>query len=203
MRIFESSLKLEAKDKSNLDEDNEISVLMMGIKIKAKLTSMVPRGTASRKKILACLLSLGADFLLDGEDGYGKWGNSPILACTVAYFIIFNFRDIADVPSDVSDAVGLGRDLKEGGPIEVTKFFLKRVECPCLKVKYEQLKRTHPPPKGWCSHCNIWKTRTELMLCSACKVAQYCNPKCQQAHWRKHKELCEMTQDANGGNLLL
>lgn len=41
-----------------------------------------------------------------------------------------------------------------------------------------------------CWNCSKQEYRKILRLCSQCKVAYYCNKKCQKIHWKRHKCLC-------------
>jgi len=45
--------------------------------------------------------------------------------------------------------------------------------------------------KGGCSECG---NSSAKMLCGSCNVAVYCNTKCQQKHWKKHKPKCKQLQ---------
>lgn len=41
------------------------------------------------------------------------------------------------------------------------------------------------------NHCqNCGTTDQKLKYCSGCKIAAYCNEKCQHAHWKTHKSNC-------------
>lgn len=41
------------------------------------------------------------------------------------------------------------------------------------------------------SRClNCGATDQKFKYCSGCKIAPYCNEKCQRAHWRTHKSNC-------------
>lgn len=39
-----------------------------------------------------------------------------------------------------------------------------------------------------CAHCD--RQAEQLLLCGACKQAQYCNRDCQKSHWKEHKSQC-------------
>ena len=39
-------------------------------------------------------------------------------------------------------------------------------------------------------------TRIKFQKCGACKVARYCSPQCQKAHWPKHIEACDMLKQS-------
>eukprot|EP01113_Clastostelium_recurvatum_P051378 TRINITY_DN9971_c0_g2_i1.p1 TRINITY_DN9971_c0_g2~~TRINITY_DN9971_c0_g2_i1.p1 ORF type:complete len:158 (+),score=25.00 TRINITY_DN9971_c0_g2_i1:381-854(+) len=40
-----------------------------------------------------------------------------------------------------------------------------------------------------CSSCG--SHASDLLMCSRCKLASYCNATCQRAHWRTHKKTCK------------
>ena len=50
--------------------------------------------------------------------------------------------------------------------------------------------KTIPAPLA-CTHCNLPAPKNgSLQQCSKCKKTQYCNKKCQLAHWPTHKSSC-------------
>ena len=85
------------------------------------------------------------------------------------------------------------RDLSIGGEREATRFFSKRIDCSCLKERYKHLKLQ--PRVDMCLHCKRIKERSELRVCSNCKIAAYCSEQCQRAAWPKHKVKCNLSED--------
>ena len=83
------------------------------------------------------------------------------------------------------------RDLYCGGNNterrEVLKFYRKRTSCSCLKAMHLEA-RKDAPKLGDCYHCLRIKERATLMVCSRCRVVQYCSRECQVAAWQNHKE---------------
>ena len=82
------------------------------------------------------------------------------------------------------------RDLYCGGNTakrEILKFYRKRISCSCLKAMHLEA-RKDAPKLGDCFHCQKLKERSTLMVCSRCRVAQYCSRECQVAAWSRHKE---------------
>ena len=79
-------------------------------------------------------------------------------------------------------------DLTGGGSRETVSFFAKRLDCSCLKEMYSEVKGDKKT--AFCCHCHQTKERKTLMLCSGCKLAQYCSAKCQKENWPKHKNYC-------------
>ena len=74
---------------------------------------------------------------------------------------------------------------------DLLKFFRKRIACSCLKKMHLEARNTMPK-KRVCNHCKVEKERALLMVCSKCRVANYCSRKCQVADWQPH----EIYQDA-------
>ena len=73
---------------------------------------------------------------------------------------------------------------------DTLKFFRKRTECSCLKKKHLEARKTLPK-LGMCYLCCEVKERTLLMVCSKCKIAQYCSRECHIADWSRHKCDCD------------
>ena len=47
-----------------------------------------------------------------------------------------------------------------------------------------------------CNCCGVIAEVTQkLLLCSACKSAQYCNKECQTKHWKQHKPICKQARE--------
>jgi len=53
--------------------------------------------------------------------------------------------------------------------------------------------------KKVCNFCTrVVKQDTTLAKCASCRQARYCDAKCQQNHWSKHKAYCKKHTAANG-----
>ena len=72
---------------------------------------------------------------------------------------------------------------------EAIKFFHRRISCNCLAEKFKAVKNN--PKISGCDSCGEKAKRTDLLLCSGCRVAQYCDRSCQQKKWEVHREYCE------------
>ena len=72
---------------------------------------------------------------------------------------------------------------------DMLKFFRKRTSCKCLKAMHLEARKTLPK-LGMCDHCRDSRERTLLLVCSRCRIAQYCSRKCQVADWSRHKVYC-------------
>ena len=65
----------------------------------------------------------------------------------------------------------------------------------------EEIKEIHPGFLGdkECSYC--CQLCLDPMICSGCKVAQYCNATCQKAHWKAgHKRHCQVAKTTRKTN---
>ena len=84
------------------------------------------------------------------------------------------------------------RDLNSSGSVgrDLLKFYSKRIPCSCLTEMYSEARRTLPK-MGSCSSCSVAKQRASLMVCSRCRVAQYCSKQCQGADWSEHEQYCD------------
>eukprot|EP00956_Cyclotella_meneghiniana_P028056 scaffold64434_cov52-Cyclotella_meneghiniana.AAC.6 len=75
-------------------------------------------------------------------------------------------------------------------PLELVRFFHKRNSCDCLKALYNNLKKT-ARRTALCHQCDKEPDVKDMMVCSGCKVFQYCSRACQIAGWPTHKGLCK------------
>jgi len=74
----------------------------------------------------------------------------------------------------------------------LVSFFRKRISCPCLDELYKKVKSI--PKIGLCYNPNCKHggvvTRSKTKCCSQCRGANYCSPRCQAAHWPRHRKGC-------------
>ena len=95
-----------------------------------------------------------------------------------------NTRGAADKMRNIMDvASSIGRR-------DVLKFFRKRLDCKCLKAMHLDARKTIPK-LGKCFHCKKVVQRASLMVCSKCRMIQYCSRECQVANWPMHACLCQ------------
>ena len=139
------------------------------------------------ERLKACFASLATEYILRGND------KDVILAEGLAITIVNIEQAEIGASYTFNRMVSISRDLDEGGQRTVTRFINKRIECDCLKEKYDQSKKL--PKLGLCQHC--WKQveRSKLFACIGCKdgihnLTQYCSTRCQTQHWPKHKKCC-------------
>jgi len=135
----------------------------------------------------ACFASLATEYILRGND------KDVIMAQGLAITIVNIEQAEVGASYTFNRMVSISRDLDEGGQRTVTRFINKRINCDCLKQKYEQSKKLSK--LGLCQHC--WKQveRNKLFACNGCKdgihnLTQYCSTRCQTQHWPKHKKSC-------------
>ena len=73
---------------------------------------------------------------------------------------------------------------------DLLKLYSKRITCSCLKKMYSEARKTLPKV-GSCGSCAKVMERSSLMVCSKCRVDQYCCRECQVTAWPEHKESCD------------
>lgn len=148
-----------------------------------------------RKRMQKHLVSLGVDCILRSEDRK---------AAAIA---------LATITFEMQPCVEAGAkmlNLNDGNTRETVKFFAKRITCDCLKQKCKDLKSQ--PKVGVCFCCKEKKERKQLLVCSSCRVRQYCSKgmpffctffwpvpslllsqsslDCQRKDWPSHKASC-------------
>ena len=144
---------------------------------------------ARRDTLLSSLVSVGTDFLLkdytfaeDGEQHYTRY--TGMAGATASAILSLEHNDAV-----ISHVERKRRDFFFGGQREVTKFFSQRTECACLDAKYKLLKGY--TKLGGCDGCWMIAKRTDLLLCSGCRVCQYCSVRCQTDNWPRHRDYCK------------
>ena len=157
--------------------------------------SLILSNSNDMEQARACLLALGADFLLEAV---AKISKGPLKqACAIAMSVVLcdahkdACQKLAVDPGDLMvDPTTLQKigDLVGGGLRETISFFAKRLDCSCLKEMYNEVKGDKKT--AGCLHCSQFKERKTLMVCSGCKIAQYCCAKCQKDDWPRHKNYC-------------
>lgn len=85
-------------------------------------------------------------------------------------------------PEKEASEVGCSRD--------AVRFVHKRNSCDCLKVIYDELKKTTQRTNK-CDVCRVARHHKEIKSCSKCNVGLYCSRECQMADWPRHKEQCK------------
>ena len=136
-----------------------------------------------RQMVINIFIAIGTNSTLSNE--------SPM---NIAYAIVAleNYDSIGGLGSvlgNLASSKTMMRDI-DGSRRDMLKFFRKRTSCKCLKAMNLEARKTLPK-LGVCYHCKERKERALLMVCSRCRMSQYCSRECQVAHWPAHKGYCE------------
>ena len=114
-----------------------------------------------------------------------------VVAAPTQIALLEHYDGKSDFQSAMYAAAATVRDISGGGEREVTRFFFKRIPCSCLNNKYSQVSKDHPNKNATCDHCIRNIERETLMVCSRCRLTQYCSRACQVANWPNHKSMCD------------
>ena len=120
-----------------------------------------------------------------------------VYSCNSAYaaraiVILEAYRVTGDIKLAVLISAAKWRDLfhSKGTRRDLLKFYSKRISCSCLKEMYSGIRKTMPKT-GQCYGCSAEYVRSSLLVCSRCRVDQYCSRECQVAHWPEHRMVCD------------
>lgn len=141
----------------------------------------------NRNMALRILIRMGANFLLH------KTSNS---ARPFAYAASMLENYDGNIKFDMVKirSASIVERLSGGYDRDTFSFYNKRVDCSCLKQKYKASK-SHPKV-GVCSGCRNLFERKLLMVCSACRVSQYCSEMCHVNSWPVHGGRCKIVVEA-------
>ena len=147
----------------------------------------------NRESIVKCLSFLGTDLLLknasdQNRTNCGLMVNIYTGMAGVTAAAMLSLEGGGEIFADAERKI---RDLFYGGQREHCKFFRQRISCPCLNAKFKALRRS--PKLGACDGCGYIAPRTDLLLCSGCRVSQYCDTQCQRKNWPDHCDYCRIT----------
>ena len=140
-----------------------------------------------RKMVINIFIAIGTNSMLALSNENPK---------NIAYAIVTleNYDGSGDFDSVDYNCVSASkmRDLLDSSTSrrDMLKFFRKRTSCKCLKAMHLEARKTLPK-LGECYHCKEKKERALLMVCSRCRIAQYCSRKCQVANFSGHKGHCK------------
>ena len=119
-------------------------------------------------------------------------GMAKHLACAIT--TLENYDGSGEIDSTINSRVvsKKARDLLRGSDNmrDVLKFYRKRVPCSCLRDMHLEARKILPK-LGVCFCCEAVKDRALLMVCSRCRLSQYCSRECQVAQWPRHKRACD------------
>ncbi len=139
-------------------------------------------------KVVVCLASLGTNYLLS------NYKLRDVMAGLVAHTALYlEARSSEDSPDgNRLDFFAKERDLWHDPEREATIIFHKQNDCNRLKGKYQQAKTL--TKLGNCRSCHQSFKRKQLLLCTRCKILQYCSAECQRADWPSHKDWCNQNR---------
>ena len=95
---------------------------------------------------------------------------------------VLHNRIVATKIRDLSPSHSVRRD--------VLKFYSKRLSCKCLMEMHSKARQTLSKV-GHCFNCSEVYERKDLMVCSRCRVSQFCSRQCLVAYWPMHQSKCD------------
>ena len=142
-----------------------------------------------RQMAINMFIAIGTNFLLQKHSG----NDAANIAFTIT--LLENYDGSGDFESMIftRGAATKLRNFNGGsstGIRDELKFFRKRTSCKCLKEMHLEARKASPK-MGLCYHCDKVEERTLLMVCSRCRIAQYCSMECHMAGWSEHKCSCD------------
>ena len=146
-----------------------------------------------REMAVDIFVAIGTNLLLSPFSGPKVIANTIVILEHYDGSGIFSTRNSRVVSTKIRDISG------SGSLRDALKFYRKRVMCKCLKDMHLEARKTLPKT-GMCYHCHEKKERALLMICSRCRVPQYCSRKCQVAHWPMHRSECDRCLTVNARN---
>ena len=161
-----------------------------------------------RKMAADILTTIGANLLYTGiRENIGRKGDQFIINTVLAINVFENYDETLEVNSNSMNPIvsAKDRDLMCGSTSvrrDLLKFYRKRMSCSCLKKMHLEARKTQPKKLGACGHCNEIKERSLLMVCSKCRISQYCSRDCQVAASPEHRADCDNYVKALGQHTL-
>ena len=149
-----------------------------------------------RQMAVNIFIAIGTNFMLSNEDPNFLLQKDSTRNIAFAIVFLENYDGSGDfdlllctrgVATKMRDLNGCNSTFSIRDEI---KFFRKRTTCSCLKRMHLEARKTFPK-LGTCSHCFEVKERSLLMVCSRCRVYQYCSRDCHIAGFSEHKRVCD------------
>ncbi len=142
--------------------------------------------SAEMESVIRCLLFVGTQNILKGEDNNAK---------TAATYARYFEEHIAFVLKETQALFHWNKILEtqDADLHSLVNFFRHRVPCSCLDEKYEEVKNIIKMGICYNKQCNLSNGRGEYsktMYCDRCRSVTYCSRECQKAHWTNHKNQC-------------
>ena len=166
------------------ENHNSIGSVIAGVECTFSRYNEVWEDAELRKIAIDILLSIGVNVILNNIQQL-----SVVVLAATQIALLDNFDDKGDFKSAMFKAAPIIRDVSGGGERAAIRFFAKRITCSCLKSKYSQVKK-EKPKSGMCDGCLKSTRRETLMVCSNCRLVQFCSKSCQLDYWPKHKRMC-------------
>jgi len=143
-----------------------------------------------RKLAIDILILIGANLMLCKNTAVFVTGREAAFAIVV----LEKYEELHDFQSTLNCRVVSNkvRDLTVSNTDrDLLKFFRKRLNCSCLKKMHLEARKTQPK-LGYCEYCKEVKERRLLMVCSRCRVSQYCSRDCHVAASPEHRLHCNL-----------
>ena len=158
--------------------------------------SQMWKNESSRNNVINIFIAIGTNLLLWNDTNKELFSEvASEIARAVVIFENYN-TETGDFGSTINNRLVCSKAIKlhpsgSSSERDVLKFFRKRTACSCLKKMHLETRKTLPK-LGMCNHCLEEAGRESLMVCSRCRIDQYCTRECQIAHWPEHKRDCDM-----------
>jgi len=160
-----------------------------------------------RKIVIKIMIRIGTNLML-ANDWFPRESNAAYVAENNAAYVaqaialLENYDVSMETTLSNNGVASKMRDLSYVGSStrrDVLKFLSKRVTCSCLKEMYSQVRKTLPK-MGRCHNCQEVKLRRLLLVCSRCRVNQFCSRQCHFACWPVHQKYCDTYASAHEQN---
>ena len=127
------------------------------------------------------------DSAVEGESWFHQYHPNKLMICCMIHLLelLGTYSDMIVVKRRATKA---GYKFIRGNRRDVVKFVVKRLPCTCLTELHHTI-REKVLKVGNCFGCANRLPRSQLLVCTGCRIAEYCSKECQRAHWSNHKEI--------------
>ena len=145
-----------------------------------------------RQMAINIFIAIGTNFMLQKDIAEDASNIANTNQEAHAIVLLENYDDSGDFDSVIYNRVAAAKMRDFNGDNSTfslrdeLKFYRKRATCSCLKKMHLEARKCLPK-LGMCFHCGVVKERALLMVCSRCRVSQYCSRECQVSDWAQHK----------------
>ncbi len=134
------------------------------------------------------LVSIGAQHIIEGNNH-----DARVYSVVVCFFEEWTAVNVRKTKATFSWTKMIELDCADDHTL--VQYYRKRIPCSCLDKKYKEVKSVKK--LGWCCNPNCSKPnhlveRSKMFCCSRCGETNYCSSKCQKAHWKMHRESCDI-----------